>query len=368
MSEINESLIEAPLKALLEDVLFCLEGYLEGQNDLKMIENQLKDYDTLAGLVKIIGNVFKTLMKKIDKKMTQLKLNLNDNSSQRSYQPEEEYEKLEQIIQKHEAEIRGHISIEQQLKLYNESLQQKIEDMEKQHKETIEQMHKQMNLLKKDLGKSNQSYRQLIKENEQLRESVEHPPNPKAIIHTEGEINGRIKDKKQIFCHSDHRLKKVDYSSEYPTSSVNLQSQNSMRHSTPLKSQSQHHKSGKLNYQIQHRNSQEQDLFTKYNQLLKQHAQSITQRSQIIQASQYLLKGGFGNPKNQRSTLNVISDICNAQLLKSSLRNKSQGNSAKAGNTNSQNSINASNKNTTQKIISETSKTNEAIQRLLKLK
>ncbi|CAD8206535.1 unnamed protein product [Paramecium pentaurelia] len=355
MSEINESLIEAPLKALLEDVLFCLEGYLEGQNDLKMIENQLKDYDTLAGLVKIIGNVFKTLMKKIDKKITQLKLNLNDNSSQRSYQPEEEYDKLEQIIQKHEAEIRGHISIEQQLKLYNESLQQKIEDMEKQHKETIEQMHKQMNLLKKDLGKSNQTYRQLIKENEQLRESVEHPPNPKAIIHTEGEVNGRIKDKNFVIQITDQR-------------SVNLQSQNSMRHSTPLKSQSQHHKSGKLNYQIQHRNSQEQDLFTKYNQLLKQHAQSITQRSQIIQASQYLLKGGFGNAKNQRSTLNVISDICNAQLLKSSIRNKSQGNSAKAGNTNSQNSINASNKNNTQKIISETSKTNEAIQRLLKLK
>ncbi|CAD8207386.1 unnamed protein product [Paramecium pentaurelia] len=366
MSEINESLIEAPLKALLEDVLFFLEGYLEGQNDLKMIEHQLKDYDTLAGLVKIIGNVFKTLMKKVDKKITQLKLNVNDNSSYRSYHPEEEYEKLEQIIQKHEAEIRGHISIEQQLKLYSETLQQKIEDMEKQHKETIEQMHKQMHLLKKDLGKSNESYRLLIKENEQLRESVEHIP--KTIMHTEGEVNGRIKEKKQIFCHSDHRLKKVDYSSEYPTSSINLQSQNSMRHSAPFKSQSQHHKSAKLNNQIQHRNSQEQDLFIKYNQLLKSHAQSITQRSQIIQASQYLLKGGFTNAKKQRNTLNVISDICNAQLQKSSQRTKSQGNSVKAGNTNSQNNINASNKSTTQKIISETSKTNEAIQRLLKLK
>ncbi|CAK66729.1 unnamed protein product (macronuclear) [Paramecium tetraurelia] len=365
MSEINESLIEAPLKALLEDVLFCLEGYLEGQNDLKMIEHQLKDYDSLAGLVKIIGNVFKTLMKKVDKKITQLKLNINDNSSYRSYHPEEEYEKLEQIIQKHEAEIRGHISIEQQLKLYSETLQQKIEDLEKQHKETIEQMHKQMHLLKKDLGKSNETYRQLIKENEQLRESVEHPP--KAIMHTEGETKSTLTQIYQ-FCHSDHRLKKVDYSSEYPTSSVNLHSQNSMRHSAPFKSQSQHHKSGKLNNQIQHRNSQEQDLFIKYNQLLKSHAQSITQRSQIIQASQYLLKGGFANTKKQRSTLNVISDICNAQMHKSSQRNKSQGNSAKAGNTNSQNNINASNKSTTQKIIQETSKTNEAIQRLLKLK
>ncbi|CAD8188636.1 unnamed protein product [Paramecium octaurelia] len=191
MSEINESLIEAPLKALLEEVLFCLESYLEGQSDLKLIENQLKDYDTLPGLVKIIGSVFKTLMKKVEKKMTLLKLNLNDNSSQQSYHPEEEYEKLEQIIQKYEAEIRGHFSIEQQLKLYNDSLLQKIEDLEKSHKETIEQLNKKIYALKKDLGKSTESYRQLIKENEQLRESVDH----QHIVHTDSEVNGRMKDK-----------------------------------------------------------------------------------------------------------------------------------------------------------------------------
>ncbi|CAK57692.1 unnamed protein product (macronuclear) [Paramecium tetraurelia] len=358
MSEINESLIEAPLKALLEEVLFCLESYLEGQSDLKLIENQLKDYDTLPGLVKIIGSVFKTLMKKVEKKMTLLKLNLNDNSSHQSYHPEEEYEKLEQIIQKYEAEIRGHFSIEQQLKLYNDSLLQKIEDLEKSHKETIEQLNKKIYALKKDLGKSTESYRQLIKENEQLRESVDHPH----IVHTDSEVNGR-------FCHSDHRLKRADYSSEYPASIANLYPQNSMRNSTPLKSQSQHHKYGKFNNQIQRRSAQEQDLFTKYNQLLKQHAQSISQRSQIIQASQYLLKGGFtNNQKNTRNTLNVISDICNAQQLKSSQRNKSQGSSSKAGGNSSQNHLISNHKSGHHKMISDTSKTNEAIQRLLKLK
>ncbi|CAK94569.1 unnamed protein product (macronuclear) [Paramecium tetraurelia] len=197
MSEINESLIEAPLKALLEDVLFCLEGYLEGQSDLKLIENQLKDYDTLPGLVKIIANVFKTLMKKVEKKISLLKLNPNDNSSNRSYHAEEEYDKLEQIIQKYEAEIRGHISffqIEQQLKLYNDSLLQKIEDLEKSQNETIEQLNKKIYDLKKDLGKSTESHRQLIKENQQLRESVDH----QHIVHTDSEVNGRMKDKKQF--------------------------------------------------------------------------------------------------------------------------------------------------------------------------
>ncbi|CAD8107678.1 unnamed protein product [Paramecium sonneborni] len=195
MSEINESLIEAPLKALLEDVLFCLEGFLESQNDLKQIENQLKDYDTLAGLVKIIANIFKTLMKKVEKKIAFLKLNLNDNSSHQSYHAEEEYEKLEQIIQKYEAEIRGHISIEQQLKLYNDSLQQKIEDLEKSQKDTVEQLNKKIYCLKKDLGKSTESYRQLIKENEQLKESV---VDHQHIVHTDSEINGRMKEKKQF--------------------------------------------------------------------------------------------------------------------------------------------------------------------------
>ncbi|CAD8117625.1 unnamed protein product [Paramecium sonneborni] len=75
--------------------------------------------------------------------------------------------------------------------------------MEKQHKETIDQMNKQMHILKKDLGKSTESYRQLIKQNEHLKESVEHLP--KAIMHTEGEVNGRIKDKNFVIQIIDQR-------------------------------------------------------------------------------------------------------------------------------------------------------------------
>lgn len=50
-------------------------------------------------------------MKKVEKKMSVLKFNLNDNSFNQSYHAGEEYEKLEQIIQKYEGEIRGHISV-----------------------------------------------------------------------------------------------------------------------------------------------------------------------------------------------------------------------------------------------------------------
>ncbi|CAD8096849.1 unnamed protein product [Paramecium primaurelia] len=356
MSQINDSLIEAPLKSLLEDILFYLEGYLEGQNDLKIIENQLKDYDTLPGLVQIIGTVFKTLMRKVEKKMSFLKFNLNDNSFNQNYHAGEEYDKLEQIIQKYEAEIRGHISIEQQLKLFNDSLLQEIEDLDKSHKETIEQLNKKIDALKKDLGKSTESYRQLIKEKEQLRESVDY----QHILHTDSEL-----------CYSDHRFKRVDYSSEYPASIANLHLQNSIRQSPPLKSQSQHQKCGKFNNQIQRRSSiQEQDLYAKYNQKLKQHSQSITQRSQIIQASQSLIKGGIANNSQniKKNTINAIFDICYAQKQKSSQRNKSQGNNSKQGGSNSQNPINSNHKTGPHKMITDTSKTNEAIQRLLKLK
>lgn len=76
-------------------ILFFLENFIEDQSDLKIVEQQLKDYDNLVGLVTIIQNVFKTLTKKIERKISNLKSNVNDNSSYRSYRPEEEYEKLE---------------------------------------------------------------------------------------------------------------------------------------------------------------------------------------------------------------------------------------------------------------------------------
>ena len=43
----------------------------------------------------------------------------------------EDYETLESAVQKSEAEIRKHIRIEQQLKIYLDSLEEKVDELEK---------------------------------------------------------------------------------------------------------------------------------------------------------------------------------------------------------------------------------------------
>jgi len=62
----------------------------------------------------------------------------HEESDSKSEVGEENYENLEKMLQKYEAEIRNHIRIEQQMKIYTDSLQEKIEEKEKKHKENIE--------------------------------------------------------------------------------------------------------------------------------------------------------------------------------------------------------------------------------------
>ncbi|KAM3131086.1 hypothetical protein pb186bvf_016784 [Paramecium bursaria] len=333
----DDSRVEAPLKNLLEDILLFLENFLEDQNDLKIVEQQLKDYDNLVGLVQIIQSLFKTLMKKIEKKLSKQ----NDNSSYRSYRPEEEYEKLEQIIQKHEAEIRNHISLEQQMKIYTESLQQKIEDIEKELKDQGDQYKQQQNNHRKDIAKLQEQLKSYQKDNDILRQSIESLEN-RHIVYTDNDVNGKIKQSG-----SDHKFKKQDQSSEHPTNQVQ-NPYNTQRHSTPLKSQSQHQKAMKRNS-----TQQDSDLFYKYGAMVKS---QLSQRSQVSQQKL--------NTSQKKNTLNIISDICNQQQIK---RSKSQqGNTSKVI-LSQQNSNNNQSSNKVSKIL-DNNKTNEAIQRLLKLK
>lgn len=74
--------------------------------------------------------LFDHLFNKIDHKMQKYKqksqiklLSLKKNKSlEENVVVETNYEKLEKQVQKYEAEIRNHISVEQQLKIYAESL------------------------------------------------------------------------------------------------------------------------------------------------------------------------------------------------------------------------------------------------------
>lgn len=46
-----------------------MENFIETKDDLKVVENELRDYDDLTELVGIIKTVFNTLANKIDLKI-----------------------------------------------------------------------------------------------------------------------------------------------------------------------------------------------------------------------------------------------------------------------------------------------------------
>ncbi|CAD8084550.1 unnamed protein product [Paramecium primaurelia] len=138
-----------------------------------------------------------------------------------------EYKKLESVLQQQEADIRNHISLEQQMKLYQDGLQTKLEEANQEIK--------------------------------RLQESIS-------------------------------KLKKFKY--EYKQCSPKK-----------LSSFSQHG-----GYTSQRSSCDE--LFKRYNKLLQQQQASISQRSNNIQISQYMMKG--------RQTL---AEICNIQPNRSQTKN-----------------------------------------------
>ena len=77
--------------------------------------------------------MIKSIVKKLDKK----RIKKHSHSSQELDNEKENqlsnasYNNLEKLLQKYEGEIREHIRIEQQLKIYSESLEEKIDGFQK---------------------------------------------------------------------------------------------------------------------------------------------------------------------------------------------------------------------------------------------
>ncbi|CAD8167325.1 unnamed protein product [Paramecium octaurelia] len=157
--------MESSLKDLLERILMQLEKYIETKNDLNEVEKELKDYENLTQLVNIIKIIFTNLMLKIERKIQKLENSIDPNMTQKSIRTEDEYEKLEQSVIKHESEIRNHIRLEQQLKLYAESIQQKLDESEATRNELLETTKNIMNNLKRE----NQKY---YEENQSLQSEI----------------------------------------------------------------------------------------------------------------------------------------------------------------------------------------------------
>ncbi|CAD8099095.1 unnamed protein product [Paramecium sonneborni] len=168
-----------------------------------------------------------------------------------------EYKKLESVLQQQEADIRNHISLEQQMKLYQDGLQTKLE-----------------------------------------------------------ETNAEVKKLQQEI----YKLKKLNCQSESKKKDQSHDGSTSYRQGSPKKQSSFSQHGGYTS----HRNSCD-ELFKRYNKLLQQQQASISQRSNNIQISQYMMKG--------RQTL---AEICNIQPSRSQSKQNNSAN--KSGYNNSINS------------------------------
>ncbi|CAD8064744.1 unnamed protein product [Paramecium primaurelia] len=189
VTSINEKELENNLKDLLERVLLKIENFIETKEELNQVEAELKDYETLSHLIGIIKAVFTNLMMKVEKKIYKLEKQIDPNHSvTKSLRSDEEYEKLEQILIKYEGEIRNHIKIEQQLKLYAESLQNKLDESESSRAELLETTKKLISNLKRE----NQTYHE-----SQYKQNIEIATLKQIINNLEKENRRKSQDLSQ---------------------------------------------------------------------------------------------------------------------------------------------------------------------------
>ncbi|CAD8082601.1 unnamed protein product [Paramecium primaurelia] len=88
------------------------------------------------------------------------------------FKDDEEYDKLEQTLIKYEQEIRNHISVEQQLKLYAESIQSKLDESEQIRQELLETTKNNISKLKRENQELNEKEQQLQQEVNNLKQTI----------------------------------------------------------------------------------------------------------------------------------------------------------------------------------------------------
>lgn len=145
---------------------------------LKNIIDKIEDF-TKEDLLKKIYSIIKNFNLNIETKLYNKDVQTKEDSI-----CNEDYNNLEKILQKYEAEIRNHIRIEQQMKIYTDSLKERITFLEKKFKKKedllrknnddtkleLDFLQKEMleiknNLIKEDKKKKNN----LIKRNKSLK-------------------------------------------------------------------------------------------------------------------------------------------------------------------------------------------------------
>lgn len=197
--------------------------------------DKLKNVETIT-LIEYIKSCIEIVMsmkleESEDKVNEMVKQRMKDLHNKGEYDLSQSPEEYEKIIQKLEAEVRNHISVQQQMKLYIESYQAKVEELE-----PIEDQFKTMEVELDALKKQNVQYQ---KELEETREALndrkqqwetERNQMKKQLIEKEREYDMKIHDLEAKISRTEskhdlkykHYHKKNEQSVDIPDSQKNM--------------------------------------------------------------------------------------------------------------------------------------------------
>jgi chromosome segregation ATPase len=127
-----------------------LEEYLDGLYE--MLKVLIKSMDTKLKKTSLEKSSLNSKSKEVDK-VKEIQEHNESTLQNNKVLSDPNYENLEKVLQKYEAEIREHIRIEQQLKIYSDGLEEKIAEKEAEMAEKMKNMKKQINQLNEEKSK-----------------------------------------------------------------------------------------------------------------------------------------------------------------------------------------------------------------------
>lgn len=147
--------IEKLIQNLLNLLIKGLQKLDVEENTFDKFQNVFYSSDSLEEYLDGLYEMLKVLVSRIEnepKNRSSIKVSLDKNMSslktlekQNENFSNENYENLEKILQKYEAEIREHIRIEQQLKIYSDGLEEKLLEKDNENQEKVDSLQKQIN-------------------------------------------------------------------------------------------------------------------------------------------------------------------------------------------------------------------------------
>lgn len=132
--------LEDYLQKIVNSLTLGFEHLKESDSTFKKFAEIFEKSSTLEDIIKAISDLTELLVKCMQRKrvsaesIIRVKSNpaspAKEKSEKSVLDSQANYDSLEKLLQKYEAEIRDHIRIEQQLKIYSESLEERISEFE----------------------------------------------------------------------------------------------------------------------------------------------------------------------------------------------------------------------------------------------